>query len=253
MSEPVEIAERDGIASLRMVGERGHALNERMLAALAHAFEGLAEHRDVRAVVLSGAGKLFSPGLDLIELASFDRAEMTGFVARMRGLFYRMMEFPKPLIAGCNGHALAGGCVLALTADWRILRRGAAIGLNEIKIGVALPYGVTQILSAAVPAHRVGEVALLGRNYSDDDALSAGLAHEIATVEEFEEICAARAAEFASKEPLAFARTKGYLREGTLDRMRDEGRGHDDEFLDSWFAPATRARLDGIVAGLRKS
>ena len=91
-----------------------------------------------------------------------------------------LYTFPKPVVAVLHGHALAGGCVLALCADWRVLRRGAITGLNEVKVGVPLPFGVALIVRDAVPTNKLTAVALLGRNTSDEEALAAGLADELA-------------------------------------------------------------------------
>jgi enoyl-CoA hydratase/carnithine racemase len=147
---------------------------------------------------------------------------------------------------------VAGGCVLALTADHRILRRGAQIGLNEVKVGVPLPWSVALLLRASVPAPALSRVALLGSNFTDDEAVALGLAHEVAEAEGFEAFCRARLAEFAERDPRAVATTKAYLRASILAEMRAEEDAHRAEFLDAWFSPAGQARIRAVVESLGK-
>ena len=85
----------------------------------------------------------------------------------------------KPVVAAVSGAAVAGGCILALCADYRVLRRGAPIGLNEVKVGVPLPWSVTRLLRASVPPQALARIALLGRNFADEEALGVGLADEL--------------------------------------------------------------------------
>jgi enoyl-CoA hydratase/carnithine racemase len=93
----------------------------------------------VRGVLLCSAHpKLFCPGLDLLSLESYDAPALTRFMLRFAEMVWALFDLPKPLVAAVSGHAVAGGCILALTADERILRQGASIGLNEVKIGVPL-------------------------------------------------------------------------------------------------------------------
>ena len=108
-----------------------------------------------------------------------DRPELGRFMEKFAACLLQLYRFPKPMVAAMSGHTLAGGAVLSLAADWRILQTGAMIGLNELKVGVPLPFGVSMILRDAVISPRLEEVALFGRNYKDEDALASGLAHEI--------------------------------------------------------------------------
>jgi enoyl-CoA hydratase len=154
-------------------------------------------------------------------------------------------------VAALHGHAVAGGCVLALAADWRVLWRGAMIGLNEIRVGVPLPLGVALMLRESISSPRREEVALFGRNYVDEEALAAGLAHEVRDAEDFEQHCRSRLAELAEKDARAFALTKRYLRGPTLERIRADSGRSDRDWLDAWFSPDTQARIAKIVAGLQ--
>jgi enoyl-CoA hydratase len=158
----------------------------------------------------------------------------------------------KPVVAAIAGHAVAGGCVLALTADHRILRRGSQIGLNEVRVGLPLPWSVALLLKAAVPPAALSRVALLGENFADEEARAIGLVHEVRDADGFEAACLARAQEFAEKDTAAVGITKAYLRDAALREMQAQEKDRQGEFLDAWFSPAGREKIRQTVEALSK-
>lgn len=244
--------ERDGaLARLRLDKARGNAIDEALANDLLAALRELEADDGLRGVLLCSAHpKLFCPGLDLVSLVEYDREAMERFLAVFGDLVPSLYGFPRPVVAALGGHAVAGGCVLALTADLRVLRRGAQIGLNEVRVGVPLPWSVATLLRASVPPTSLTRVALLGENLTDAAALAAGLVHEVADAEGFEETCLARLAELAERDAYSLAATKRYLRQPVLDAMRAGERERAGEFLDGWFSEATRTRIRGVVASL---
>lgn len=247
---PVRVRVEDGVGVVTLAGGHGNAIDPGLVAALRGAYRDLAADPAVLALLLRAEGKLFCPGLDLQVLLALDRDGMGAFMREFGDGVMEMFTFPKPVLAALHGHAVAGGCVFALTADWRISRRGAWIGLNEVRVGVPLPYGVARLVRESVaPSHRA-EVALLGRNFRDEGALAAGLVHEIVEPERLEETCRERLAEFLSKDHAAIVATKRYLREEAARDMRAHDAARLPEWLDAWFSPGTRARIEAIVAGL---
>lgn len=240
-----------GRAIVRLQRAHGNAINADLVDALLDAFGRLENDDGVRGVLLAGSGKLFCPGLDLQELVSYDRAAMAGLMRNFAEAVRKMFSFPKPLVGAAEGHALAGGCILLCTADRRILGEKAMVGLNEVRVGVPIPYGMSQMLRETIRApHRV-EVALEGRNFSGKAAVETGLVHEVLPPEGFEEAALARLEELAGKDATAFGVTKRYLRSAALDRMRAHDERRLDEFLDCWFAEGTRRRIEQLVDGLR--
>jgi enoyl-CoA hydratase/carnithine racemase len=148
---------------------------------------------------------------------------------------------------------VAGGCILALTADLRVIARGAPIGLNEVKIGVPLPWSVVMLLKSSVPPTSFGEVALLGRNFADQEALRVGLADAIVEPDQLETAALARLRDFAEKDALAFGATKGWLRSQTVATMKAHEAETADVWLDAWFSAPTRERLRQMVDALKKN
>jgi enoyl-CoA hydratase len=166
---------------------------------------------------------------------------------------WALYGLPKPVVAAVNGHAVAGGCILALTADYRVLRKGGAqMGLNEVRIGVPLPWSVSILLRTVVPPSSLAQVALLGRNFADEEARTVGLVDELADAQGFEDRCLTRLREYADKDARAFGTTKTYLRAEALRAMTAHEQEHISEFLDGWFSEGTRRRMAEIVAELGK-
>jgi enoyl-CoA hydratase/carnithine racemase len=248
----VRIERRGALAALRLDKARGNAIDGGLVEDLIRACREVAADDSVRGVLLASAHpKLFSGGLDLVELGAYDRPTMQHFMGRFAEMVYALYTLPAPVVAAVGGHAIAGGCLLALTADYRILRRGGVqIGLNEVRVGVPLPGAVLVLLRASVPALALPDIALLGRNFTDDEAVSHGLVHALADSAGFEDFCVARLEEFAEKDAAALRAIKAALRAPVVREMQEREQELMSVWLDRWFAETTRVRMREIVESL---
>src|SRR5438270_161827 len=170
--------ERQGeVAVLRLESGKVNAIGVAFLAQLNGLLDGLG---DAKAAVVTGRGSAFSAGLDLPSLVDLARPAMRDFIGQFNATVLRLFELPIPLVAAVNGHAIAGGCVLALQADLRLVAdRDARIGLNETQLGLALPSVVLETLRWQVPGPSLAPIALEGRLFSPREALQLGLLHEV--------------------------------------------------------------------------
>jgi len=249
----VRIERQGPLAVLRMDKPRGNSIDEPFTEEMVLAVKDLAGDSSVRGVLLASAHpKLFCPGLDLVTLVDYDRPAMERFFTKFGEAMMGLFGLRKPLVAAIAGHAVAGGCVFALTADHRVLRCGSEIGLNEVRVGIPLPWSVAILLKSAVPPTSLSRVALLGRNFTDQEAVAVGLVHEVQRSEGFEPVCLARLEEFAEKDTTALGTTKAYLRDAALREMRAQEAARLGEFLDAWFSPAGRAKIRETVEALTK-
>lgn len=244
--------ERQGaLAVLRLDKGRGNAIDEPLTDDLIRVTAEIGDDASIRGVLLaSGHPKLFCPGLDLVALYEYDRMAMQRFIAKFGQAMLGLFALRKPVVAAVAGHAVAGGCVLALTCDHRILRRGSQIGLNEVRVGIPLPWSVAILLKNAIAPPALSRVALLGLNFKDEEAVALGLGHEVREAEGFEAACVARLQEFADRDTAAVGTTKAYLRDAALREMRSQEASREGEFLDAWFSPVARAKIKETVDAL---
>lgn len=180
MSDGVLLEERpsEGVALLRLNRPAVlNALNLELRHALAEAFDRLDADADTRAIVLAGGDRAFCAGADLNEYVEATPAEI--MERRMDRLWGAISGCRKPVIAAVQGHALGGGCELAMHADILIAGRGARFGQPEVKLGIMPGGGATQRLTQAVGKFAALHILLRGEPFSAESALVMGLASEV--------------------------------------------------------------------------
>src|SRR6185503_11897386 len=160
---------------------KANALNSAMVEELTAAFSDAAASEDVKGVVLaSDRPKFFSAGFDVVEVFGYDRETMREFFGRFIDLYEKMLRLPKPLVAAVNGHAYAGGAVLALACDARVMVRGEfGFALNEINLGMALPPGMIRLATQAVGVRNAWDMVVGGQTVTAERALEIGLAASV--------------------------------------------------------------------------
>jgi len=242
------IATQHGITTLTLIRGKVNAMNEEMVDHLLGTFGQLGNDTNTRAVVLTGQGSFFSFGLDVPELYDYSPADFTRFLTKFTDLYLRLFEFPKPLIAAINGHAVAGGFMIAIPCDYRVMATGKAkISLNEITFGSSVFAGSIEILKC-VTGHRNAEIfALGGKMYAAEEAKALGLIDEIAGPDEVLPRAQALAAEMAARDAVAYAAIKKLLREPIIDEIKRTETDSIRRFVEIWYSPSTRALTKGIV------
>ena len=207
--------------------------------------------RSGRPLVLTGNDRFFSAGLDLAGLPE-DRDEMGDFVDAFDELVRRLFLFPCPTVAAVNGHAVAGGAILATACDVRIGATGSyRIGVSEVQLGVIFPAAAFEVLRAAIPPERTMEVLLRGRLTGPADALANGFLHELAEPEALAAQAAERAEELGALPREAYAHTKRELRGGFAERALSQAAEKRERFLDTWFSEESKARRAAILGKRR--
>jgi 3,2-trans-enoyl-CoA isomerase len=242
-----EFSVKDHICTFTMTRGKVHALNEEMVDHLAARFEQLREDKKTQAVILTGQGSFFSFGLDVPELYDYTRDDFIGFLDKFTALYTSIFTFPKPVIAAINGHAIAGGCMLATACDYRTMVSGKPrISLNEITFGSQVFDGSVEMLKCCV-GHRSAETILLeGRMYSAEQGHELGLIDRAVPVEQLLPIAREAAARYLSNDLRAFAAIKKLLRGPIGERMKELDTSGNRVFADLWYSPATREQLKGI-------
>jgi enoyl-CoA hydratase/carnithine racemase len=237
----------DGIAVVTMRHGKVNALDIEFCEALASRFEELAASSDVKAVVLSGQGKVFSAGVNLLRLSEGGAGYVREFMPVLHKAFEAMFFHPKPVVAAVNGHAIAGGCVLACCADRRIMARGdGRTGVTELLVGVPFPVLAFEIMRLALPGRFLPEAMYSGATYLPEAAVERGLIHELAEPSEVLEDAYAVAQELAALSPRAFAQTKAQIREAAAERVKI-GAAIEKTATEIWAAPETLSYIRAYV------
>ena len=205
-----------------------------------------------RPLVLTGNDRFFSAGLDLAGLPE-DRDEMGAFVDAFDELVRRLFLLPCPTVAAVNGHAVAGGAILATACDVRIGATGSyRIGVSEVQLGVIFPAAAFEVLRAALPPERTAEVLLRGRLTGPEDAVANGFLHELAEPDALAARAAERAEELGALPREAYTHTKRELRDGFAKRALSQAAEKRERFLDTWFSEQSRALRAAILGGSKK-
>ena len=202
-------AERRGALAIWTIDrqDRMNALSRATVRELGRLAREAASDRDVRAVILTGAGdRAFSAGADLKERQSMSEEEVRDFLSLYRESFFAIDALPKPVIAAINGVAFGGGLELALACDLRVARDGAAMGLTETSLGIIPGAGGTQRLTRLLGPAKTKELVLLARRIDASEALTLGIVSRVAEPGQSALDCAVALAEpLVNGAPIALA------------------------------------------------
>ncbi len=238
----------DGIAEARLERGKVNALNDQVVQELSTCLRELAVDPAVRATILTGTGKFFSFGFDIPEFLAYSRAEFTRYLTAFAGLYREMFLHPQPLVAALNGHAVAGGCMLATACDARLMADGKGkIGLNEIGFGSSVFAGSVQLLAYWLGERRAQEVLFSGKLHAPSEALAIGLVDAVVGEAELAGEARRVAGALAAKDPAAFRSIKGLLRRPVVEAMLSREAASIAEFVDLWYSPQTWKNLQGIT------
>lgn len=243
----VQVSKADGIATVTLARGKVNALNEPMIEELRCHFEDLEKDAEVKAVILTGRGKFFSFGFDIPEFLSYPKDDFVRYLIKFADLYSYLFLFSKPVIAALNGHAIAGGCMLATACDYLVMvPEKAKIGLNEITFGASVFAGITEILKFCVGSKNAATILYSGTLYSPQEALELGLIDQIAVLANLLEEAVKTAEDLAQKNAAAFKSIKNLLRQTVADEIFKKETSSIHEFVDIWYAEETRANLKEI-------
>jgi len=250
----IDIETKTGIAVLTLRHGKANALDIELCEALAARFTEL-RGSDAKAVLLTGQGKIFSAGVDLIRLSEGGVAYVRKFLPALHRLYDAVFFHPKPVVAAINGHAIAGGCVLACCADRRVMANdGGRIGVTELLVGVPFPALAFEIMRHATPPYFFSETILSGATFAAEVAAHRGWVNEAVEPALVMERAMAAAQSLAALSPPAFAQTKMQIRQAVTERLAQSGEVTDKAVTEIWTAPETLGYIrDYVERTLKKS
>jgi enoyl-CoA hydratase len=244
----IELTQRGDIAIVKLVHGKANALDVDFCNAIAEQFDKLRD-APAKAVVLTGQGRIFSAGVDLVRLSEGGAPYVRQFLPALHRLYDSVFFFPKPVVAAVNGHAIAGGCVLECCADKRIAAKdGSRIGVTELLVGVAFPPLAFEVMKFATPPRYLADGMYSGATFTPDVALTRGLVDEVVEAPVLLDRAVAAAETLAALSPKAFAQTKQQIRQPAADALERHAKRIDAASMDIWTAPETLAYISDYVS-----
>jgi enoyl-CoA hydratase/carnithine racemase len=239
--------ETDGVMTLTLNRpEIMNSLNFDLLRALRDHIEAVRFNKDVRVVIITGAGeKAFCAGADLKERATMPPEKVKEFILTIRNLFTAIENLNKPVIAAVNGIALGGGTEMALAADIRIAAQNALMGLTETRLAIIPGAGGTQRLPRLVGKGKAKELIFTGQRINAEEALRIGLANKICPLEDLLDEARSMAAMICETGPIAIEQAKYAINYGL---ETDLSTGLAIESNAYWLTIPTKDRLEGLAA-----
>ncbi|MEP7096778.1 MAG: enoyl-CoA hydratase/isomerase family protein [Dokdonella sp.] len=247
----LDIIKHDTIHELHLSRPPVNALDPTLVRALREAVES-SPGQGANALVLSGAPGMFSAGLDVPALLQLDRDAFRVFWVDFFGLCAALARSPIPLIAAITGHSPAGGAVLAILCDYRVMARGEfKIGLNEVQVGLSVPECIQAALRRLIGTYRAERLLVAGTMLDAQQALDIGFVDELIDTDLVVPRALAWAGELLKFPPQAMRETRRLARADLAAVFSDPGALPVEQFLDGWFASEAQSVLHALVARLK--
>ena len=241
----VRVEYSDNIAIVKLNRSITNALNLQLVEELGETLREVRANSDVHSLVLASSNeKFFSIGFDIPQLFALTREDFGSFYHSFNRMCLDLYTLPKPTVAAITGHAIAGGCILALCCDYRLIAAGRKLmGLNEIKLGVPVPYLADRVLWQIVGVRYAREITDVGEFYRPEELLRMGAVDQVLSSEQVlqKSIEKARLLGSLPREPLAAIKQNRVeaVAAQVLARIEEK----EQLFIDCWYSDKARKRL----------
>jgi enoyl-CoA hydratase len=242
----LDLEESGEVAIMRLQHGKVNALDLELLLAITEAMRAVDQ---ARAVVITGSGSVFSAGVDLQRIVAGGPSYVREFLPALSGSFMAIFDHPGPVVAAVNGHAIAGGCVIAAACDVRLMAQGK-IGLAELSVGVPFPPVAMEIMRHAIgPA--IGHLVLTAGLLDPAQAQSIGLIQHVCEAEVLLESAVDRARQMARTRAGVFSVSKRQLQQPARDRIAARS-GEEEAVAEMWSSDRTRDAIALYLGALRE-
>jgi enoyl-CoA hydratase/carnithine racemase len=203
------------------------------------------DEKGVAGIILTSANdKFLSIGFDIPELIDLSEKDFKYFYTSFNQLCMDLYTFPKPLVAAITGHAVAGGCILTLCCDYRFIAEGKKLmGLNEIKLGVPLPYPADRVLRQIVDDRNARRILDTGDFFPPEETFAMGLVDEVMPQEEVVEKAIRKVESLREQSLDAFTMIKRNRTEKVRAEIEASLAAKEEIFIEMWYSTETRKKL----------
>jgi enoyl-CoA hydratase/carnithine racemase len=206
----------------------------------------------VGAVILTGKEGFFSSGIDLIEAYDYNEEQSRQFWIDFLALQNTLAAFRKPIVAAISGHSPAGGCILAICCDYRVMAAGTfIIGLNEVPVGIIVPDSVFNLYAFWLGQRKAYQYLMEGKLLKVDEALDAGLIDEITEPGKLMNAATEKVTAYMKLNPVTWSESKLNLRKELTSKLKADQTETLNKMLKQWWAPETRQGLQMMIQNLK--
>lgn len=251
--EYLKLEVREQVAHLMLNRGSSNALHEEMVVELKDVLNMVANDDKIGGIILYGKEGFFSAGLDLISLYSYDEAKIKAFWYQFLDLVKTFVSFPKPAIAAIGGHSPAGGCVLALCCDYRVMAEGDyIIGLNEVPVGIIVPESIFELYSFWIGRAKAYQYLLTGELLHPQRALAEGLIDDLVPMNQLQTKADKQMKRYLNLNWHTWQQSKQEMRKALVYRFNQDSTEIVDKLLAQWWNPSTRSLIKTIIDNLTK-
>lgn len=244
---------KDSLAIITLNRGKSNALNREMVIELTEMLQHIEADPKIGGAIITGRENFFSAGLDLIELYNYNEEEAKNFWDLFLHFVAKITAFKKPLVAAINGHSPAGGCIIALACDARVMAEGRyIIGLNEVPVGIIVPNSIFQLYAFWLGKANATRSLLEGKLFNPEEALAIGLVDEVVKPESILTAAERSARKYMAFERHTWSQSKLNIRKSLIASSSSDQSADLELMLKQWWAPSTRAILKTIIDNLQK-
>lgn len=244
---------KDRLAIITLNRGKSNAINREMVNELSNILDKIEADENIGGVLITGKEHFFSAGLDLIELYHYNEEEVRSFWVLFLDFVGRLIRFKKPMVSAINGHSPAGGCVIALACDTRVMAEGKYIlGLNEVPVGIIVPNSIFHLYAFWLGKAEAYRSLLEGKLYSPEEALAVGLVDEVVKPESILTAAERRVRKYMAFETNTWQQSKLNLRKDIIALSNADQSEDLEKMLKQWWSQGTRAILKSLVDSLQK-
>lgn len=248
----LQITVNDGLAVIALDRGRSNPINHQMVKELMACIKNLEDDDSVGGLILTGKEGFFSSGIDLIEAYNYNEVQCREFWIDFLDLQRALASFKKPLVAAISGHSPAGGCVLAICCDYRLMSRGDfIIGLNEIPVGIIIPESVFSLYAFWLGQRRAYQYLMEGKLLKVNEALEAGLIDEVTAPQNLMSAAEKKIKTYVQLNSVTWSQSKLNLRKELISKLNVDQTDTLNRMLEQWWAPATRKSLQMMIQNLK--
>lgn len=249
----IKVTLKDKIAIITLDRGRSNAINAEMVAELHQIIRDIENDANTAGVILTGKEGFFSAGLDLIELYDYGEEQIKDFWNKFLSFVATLAAFKKPLISAINGHSPAGGCVLAVCSDYRVMSEGKyIIGLNEVPVGIIVPDSIFHLYAFWIGHAKAYQFILEGKLMDAAEAFTCRLVDEVVNPAAILTAAERKMKKYIQLDSTTWQQTKLNLRKELISKVNADQTETLALMLEQWWSSATRSILQTIIQNLQK-